>query len=114
MTHEELWRQALNEIEINLTRANFITWFKQTAVANVQEGVVTLSVPNGFAKEWLKSKYHKFILRAIRNINNDVKDVDYVIGQYKPVESEHRRPSHEKRRWTEPVHGSELNEEFAL
>ncbi|OHA00695.1 MAG: hypothetical protein A3C11_01600 [Candidatus Sungbacteria bacterium RIFCSPHIGHO2_02_FULL_49_12] len=115
MTHDELWNQALSEIEVNLTRANFITWFKQTAVANLQDGVVTLSVPNGFAKEWLKTKYHKFILRAVRNINHDVKDVDYIIGQYKPADVERKRPAYEKRHTSENTLGSaEFNEEFTL
>ncbi len=117
MTHEELWQNALTEIELSLTKANFITWFKHTAVADLRDGVVTLSVPNGFAKEWLKSKYHKFILRAVRNLNNEVKDVSYIIGQYRPTGDNKKRPGpHEKRRMFEaPVgNASGTEEEFSL
>jgi len=117
MTYEELWQNALTEIELNLTKANFITWFKHTAVANVQDGVVTLSVPNGFAREWLQTKYHKFILRAVRNLNNEVKDVNYIIGQYKPVGDNKKRPGlPEKRRMFEAPMGnvSGAEEEFFL
>jgi len=117
MTHDELWQNALTEIELNLTKANFITWFKHTAVANVENGVVTLSVPNGFAREWLQSKYHKFILRAVRNLNHEVKDVNYIIGQYKPVGDNKKRPGpHEKRRMFEAPIGNipGAEEEFSL
>src|SRR3990167_4947306 len=117
MTHDELWQNALTEIELNLTKANFITWFKHTAVANVENGVVTLSVPNGFAREWLQSKYHKFILRAVRNLNREVKDVNYIIGQYKPVGDNKKRPGpHEKRRMFEAPIGNipGAEEEFSL
>ncbi|MBI3627397.1 MAG: chromosomal replication initiator protein DnaA [Candidatus Sungbacteria bacterium] len=113
MTHEELWRNALQEIELATTKANFITWFKQTAIADLRDGIITLSVPNGFAREWLKSKYHKSILRAIRNLNNDIKDVEYVIGKYQPPEESRRRPSAEKRYAPEP--GVVIpDEEFSL
>ena len=117
MTHDELWQNALTEIELNLTKANFITWFKHTAVANVENGVVTLSVPNGFAREWLQSKYHKFILRDVRNLNHEVKDVNYIIGQYKPVGDNKKRPGpHEKRRMFEAPIGNipGAEEEFSL
>lgn len=111
MTHDELWHNALTEIELGTTKANFITWFKQTAIADLRDGVITLSVPNGFAREWLKSKYHKSILRAIRNINHDIKDVEYIIGKYQPAEEVKRKPLAEKRPFDV---GSLPEEEFAL
>ncbi|MBI2096619.1 MAG: hypothetical protein HYT40_00455 [Candidatus Sungbacteria bacterium] len=116
MTHDELWHSALSEIELGLTRANFITWFKHTAVADLRDGVVTLSVPNGFAKEWLQSKYHKFILRAVRNLNHEVKDIQYVIGQYKPLEEHRKRAGHDKRRALEVSVGipQPADEEYSL
>src|SRR5438128_2199858 len=113
MTHDELWRNALSEIELNTTKANFITWFKQTAIADVRDGVITLSVPNGFAREWLKSKYHKSILRAIRNINHNIKEVEYVIGKYQPIVDVKKRPLVEKRESREGI-SSLHDEEFSL
>ena len=79
MTNEELWSDALSEIEIAVSRANFATWFKDTAILDNAEGVVTIAVPNGFAKEWLENKYHKFILKSIREKNSDVRSIQYTI-----------------------------------
>src|SRR3989344_1447877 len=114
MNHDELWHQALTEIETNVTKANFITWFKHTAVADLHDGVVTLSVPNGFAKEWLKSKYHKFILRAVRNVDHDVKDIEYIIGQYKSAVEEKRRPAPDRMRRAGIPVGATSDDEFTL
>lgn len=112
MNYEELWRNALVEIQITTTKANFITWFKQTAIADMKDGIITLSVPNGFAREWLKSKYHKSILRAVRNINHDVREVEYVIGKYQPQETEKRRSPERHADAPEPYQIPE--EEFSL
>ncbi len=80
MDQEHLWKSVLAELELDISRASFITWFKETAIADIAEGVVTISVPNGFAKNWLQDKYHKPILRALRNAAEDIRDVNYVVG----------------------------------
>jgi chromosomal replication initiator protein len=75
MTNEELWRSALGEIELSISKANFITWFKNTSIQSLKDGKVIIGVPNGFAKEWLENKYNLYILKALRNIQSDIKAV---------------------------------------
>ncbi|MEK7627010.1 MAG: chromosomal replication initiator protein DnaA [Patescibacteria group bacterium] len=78
---EELWKVALGEIEINLSKANFITWFKYTNILKRDiEGTVVISVPNGFSKEWLENKYSKLILKVLRNLNKEIKEVKFEIA----------------------------------
>lgn len=79
-SREEIWKNVLNDIELATSRASFITWFQETTIADISGGVVTVSVPNGFAKNWLQDKYHKPILRALRNILADTREVNYVVG----------------------------------
>ncbi|TSC80313.1 MAG: chromosomal replication initiator protein DnaA [Parcubacteria group bacterium Gr01-1014_29] len=80
MTNEELWQIVLNEVELAVSRANFITWFKNTSINRTAPGVATICVPNGFTKEWLENKYHKLIMRAIRTNCPEIRSVDYVIS----------------------------------
>lgn len=75
MTNEELWKAVLAEIELSISKANFITWFKNTAILSNKDGRICIGVPNGFAKEWLENKYRSYILRALRNIQGDVREV---------------------------------------
>lgn len=80
MTNAELWRAALAEIELSISKANFITWFKNTSILSNKDGRISIGVPNGFAKEWLENKYRSYILRALRNIQSDTKDVTCLIA----------------------------------
>ena len=80
MNYEELWQAALGEIELNLSRANFITWFKNTGVVEKKEGTAIIGVPNGFSKEWLASKYYKLVLKALRNVSPEIKEVNFIIS----------------------------------
>ncbi len=79
MNNQDLWARALSEIELSVSRANFITWFKDTKVLDQKEGVVVVAVPNGFSKEWLENKYHKFILKSIRTLVPEVRSINYTI-----------------------------------
>ena len=77
---EEIWKNVLAEIELTTSHASFITWFQETAIADITDGIVTISVPNGFAKNWLQDKYHKMILRCLRNLVTDTREISYVVG----------------------------------
>lgn len=92
MTNEELWQSALNELEVAVSKANFITWFQNTSIVARQDGVVVLNVPNAFAKEWLEYKYHKFIMKALRNLAPDIRNIEYAISsEITPLLQKRRR-----------------------
>jgi len=81
MTKEELWQAVLAQIQLNISQANFSTWFKDTGILSYKEGQIMVSVPNSFAKEWLENKYGKTIAKIIFNLDREIKDVRYVLGK---------------------------------
>ncbi len=103
MTNQELWQVALGEIELSISKANFITWFKNTSLISNKNGEATISVPNAFTREWLENKYNKIILKALRNIINNIKEIDYIISQPKTQESKQsRKATKEKAKTIKP------------
>lgn len=86
MTNEELWQAAMGEIELSISRANFITWFKNTRILSNEGGKIVVGVPNGFAKEWLENKYNSYILKALRNFQETVQEMSCHI--YNPEEKD--------------------------
>ena len=85
MNLKELWQTTLGEVELNVSKAGFTTWFKNTAIHSQKEGLITISVPNGFTKEWLENKYNKLILKILRNNSADIKEISFIIGKEKPL-----------------------------
>lgn len=79
MTSQELWQSVLAQIQLNLSKANFATWFSNTKIVSLEEGVVTISTPNSFAKEWLEKKYHKEILKFLRALDKNIKGINYKV-----------------------------------
>lgn len=91
MTKEELWTAALAEIEVSISKANFLTWFRNTAILSKKDGVVVVAVPNTFTKEWLENKYDRLVLRSVRNLANDIKDIKFVIRSH-AIEADKKAP----------------------
>ena len=77
MNKDELWQTILSEIQLNISQANFSTWFKNTNILSKEKGMIVVSVPNNFSKEWLEKKYNKLILQGLRQLNEKVKNVEY-------------------------------------
>ena len=76
---EKLWKDALFEIEPNVSRANFSTWFKDTYISKYDNGVVIIDVPNDFVREWLSTKYYKFVISSLRNLNPNIRHFECLI-----------------------------------
>lgn len=85
MTNEEVWQRTLGEVELSVSRATFATWFQNTSLSleNKHNGVAVVFVPNAFAKDWLQKKYHKCILKALRNQHDEIKNIEYHIASQK-------------------------------
>ncbi|MCP6720107.1 MAG: chromosomal replication initiator protein DnaA [Patescibacteria group bacterium] len=87
MEQKEIWKSVLGEIELQISKPNFLTWFKQSQLINKNEkdGTVLVSLPNNFAKEWVKNRYHKIILGSLRSLDGSIKNIDYVVVSQNPA-----------------------------
>ena len=100
--YKQLWQRVLVEMELGISSANFTTWFKDTRIVKEEAGVVVLSVPNAFVKEWLLTKYHSSILRSLRNLEGSVHAIEYVVNK------------EESRRREEKLNNGSVNKELPL
>jgi len=81
MDTKKLWETVLGGIEIQVSKANFNTWFKDTYIHKISDGVVYLAVPNAFVRDWLANKFHKVILKSLRDVVADLRSLEYSIGK---------------------------------
>lgn len=79
MEKKELWDKCLSEIELNISKANFTTWFKNTSIIKEDSGVIQIGVPNEFVKDWLYNKFHRLILKTLIGNDENTRGVEYII-----------------------------------
>lgn len=83
-----LWQAVLGEIELSVSRGNFITWFKNTVLLKQDDDRITIGVPNVFIKQQLERKYNELIAETLKKNGADPKTIEYkihTIHQSKPT-----------------------------
>lgn len=86
MLNHEIWQTVLAELELTISRANFITWFKNTGIIANQQGQIIVCVPNAFTRAWLEKKYHQTIIKSLERITGKpIKKLEYKIDSIKNI-----------------------------
>lgn len=81
MDSKQMWDSVLVDVEMAVSNATFNTWFKDTFIYKIEDGVVYLSVPNNFVREWMVNKFHGSILKSLRAMSDQVRSLDYIINK---------------------------------
>ena len=76
---KKIWEGVLSKVELNISKANFNTWFKDTSIIKYEKGIIFLAVPNEFVKNWLHEKYNKYILKTLRDSINNIRAIEYTV-----------------------------------
>ena len=80
MTTDQLWQTTLSEIELQISRPNFLTWLKNSQLLEkTDDGKILIGLANNFAKEWVENKYHKIIFEILKNYDDSIKKIEYVV-----------------------------------
>ncbi|TAH36630.1 chromosomal replication initiator protein DnaA [Candidatus Saccharibacteria bacterium] len=66
MQDDRLWQASLGEIEIAVSRGNYLTWFKNTRLLKRDGNTIVIAVPNVFIKQQLERKYNDLIAATLQ------------------------------------------------
>ncbi|MEX2006667.1 MAG: chromosomal replication initiator protein DnaA [Candidatus Saccharimonadales bacterium] len=74
-----LWRAVLGEVELSISRGNFVTWFKNTQLIKNQDNVIVVGVPNIFVKNQLERKFNDLVVKILAKNGVSPARVEYKI-----------------------------------
>ena len=75
----DIWLSILQKVESEVKRPHFLTWFKDTAILSIKDGLMLVGVPNVYAKQWLEEKLNGTLVDAIRFVAPEVKEVMFEV-----------------------------------
>jgi chromosomal replication initiator protein len=88
MNADHAWQSVLGQLQMEMPRAAFDTWVRDTRILSYEEGQLTVRVQNAYARDWLESRLHSTVCRLLAGIMNRAVDVKFVVaGQDEPVET---------------------------
>lgn len=67
-----LWESTLGELQLNLSTANFQTWFKgKTIIVSWENNLVELGCSSPYVKNWIESRYQVQIKAILDNVTGE-------------------------------------------
>ena len=79
--NKNIWEDTLTQIEQEVSKANFNTWFKDTFINKINDGVAQIGVPNSFVRDWLNNKFYKTILKNLRDVSGEIRSIEIVVSK---------------------------------
>lgn len=77
---KELWEYILTQVELSVSPANFNTWFRSSFIVKIgEDGVLQVGVPSQFFKDWYLKKFHTLLLKIVRDISYEFRNIEYLI-----------------------------------
>jgi len=76
---ESLWQSVLGEIEVSVSHATFMTWFKNTELLDSTDDKITIAVPNIFAQRQFEVKFNTQIREILAKNGASPSSIQYVV-----------------------------------
>ena len=80
MDAKRIWQAALGELQLQLTKATFDTWLRDTTGIACEDGVFVVGVRNAYAKDWLENRLYAHIARTLASVMNRTIEVRFVVS----------------------------------
>ena len=77
----EAWQSVLGQLQMEMPRASFDTWVRDTQVVSLEDNLLTISVRNAYARDWLESRLASTVSRLLIGIMDQSVDVRFVVGE---------------------------------
>jgi hypothetical protein len=104
MNAEQAWQSVLGQLQMEMPRASFDTWVRDTRAISIEDGVMTISTRNRYACDWLESRLQSTVQRLLVGILNQSISVQFVVEdspeeELESIDDEHQEVAIEPVQW---------------
>lgn len=79
MDAEHVWQSALGQLQMQMTRATFDTWVKDTRIVAKDDQKLVIGTKSAFAKDWLENRLFTTINRTVSNVLGRPISIQFVV-----------------------------------
>ena len=86
LTPEQAWQSVLGQLQLEMPRASFETWVRDTRAVRYDGNTLYIGVRNAYARDWLESRLASTVERLLVGILNTTVEVVFVVAEDIEVE----------------------------
>ena len=79
MNLEQLWNAVLEKMHDSLNSIHYDTWFKETKIHSIENGVINIIVPFPLHKKYLKENYNAKLEEIIYELTSTNFEIAYFL-----------------------------------
>lgn len=79
---DQAWQSALGQLQMEMPRASFDTWVRDTRLVTYDDGQFSIGVRNAYARDWLESRLTSTVTRLLMGIMNRNVSVAFVVDDH--------------------------------
>ena len=80
MNIEQAWQSVLGQLQMEMPRASFDTWVRDTKPLSYQDGTLTIGVRNAYARDWLENRLSSTVSRLLVGVMNASVAVNFIVN----------------------------------
>ena len=80
MNAEQAWQSVLGQLQMEMPRASFDTWVRNTRPVSYQNGTLIIGVHNAYARDWLESRLASTVSRLLVGIMDASVAVSFIVN----------------------------------
>ncbi len=80
MNAEHAWQSVLGQLQMEMPKASFETWVRDTTPVSFNAGVMTIAVRNAYARDWLDSRLASTVKRILTSVTESDVAVNFVVA----------------------------------
>jgi chromosomal replication initiator protein len=80
MNTEQAWQSVLGQLQMEMPRASFDTWVRDSQLLKVEQGLATVGVRNAYARDWLEKRLLGTVAQLLSETFSRPMDVEFVVS----------------------------------
>jgi len=81
MKAEQAWQAALGQLQMEMPKAAYDTWVRDTELISQEDGTFIVGVHNAYARDWLESRLSSTIVRILTGMMGRSVEVKFTVWQ---------------------------------
>ena len=79
ITPEQAWQMTLDQLRLEMPKADFDTWVSSAHFVAFGDGVLTVGIPNAYGRDWLASRLTGTVNRLLTGILDQPVEVQFTV-----------------------------------
>jgi len=81
MKPDQAWQATVGQLQLEMPKAAFNTWVRDTELVSYEDGSFMVGVQNAYARDWLESRLSSTVSRLLTGMMNRSVNVRFVVWQ---------------------------------